>query len=148
MRKFLLLFIAAITLISCECDLEWERNMPYYPNPGLTLHEEDLWGTWQSSDLKFGYNDVKEFVISRKRPGEANVNLQTPPYTARFNKTYYYLLDGKILTFVSKYADEYGQYDGPYKFKVLKMYTCEVILQDCGNGRKYTIACRSACSGY
>lgn len=148
MKKLFLLTLCLVALVSCECPYEWEKNSPYYPNKGLTLCEEDLWGTWQSSDLKFGQNEVKEFVISRLKPGVANVNLQTPPYTGRFNRTYIYVLDGKFLYFKSKYPDEYGQYDGPYKFKVLEAYTCEVYLQDCYTGERYTIAYRSACNGY
>ena len=148
MRKLSLLMLYLAALISCECPYEWDSNKPYYPNNNLTFHEEDMWGTWQSSDLKFGDKDVKEFVISRKRPGEANVNLQIPPHTERYNKTYKYVLDGKFLYFQSKYTDEYGKYDGPYKFRILEFYTCEVTLQDCWTGKKYTIACHSACNGF
>jgi hypothetical protein len=149
MKKFILLIAALLTFASCECDYEWYSNKPYYQNKGLTLMQEDLYGTWQSSDLMFGEYSVKEIVISRSRPGYANVNLQQEPYTGRWNATYQYVLDGKFLYFqsVSRVADGMPE-DGPYKFKVLEVYTCEIVLQNCYNSKKATIAFRSACNGY
>jgi hypothetical protein len=149
MKKLVLLFGLLFLLTSCECNYDWERNKPYYQNTGLTLMQEDLYGTWQSSDLMFGDYSVKEIVISRSRPGYANVNLQQEPYTGRWNATYQYVLDGKFLYFqsVSRGADGMPE-DGPYKFKVLEVYTCEIVLQNCYNSKKATIAFRSACNGY
>lgn len=145
----LLMAWAFIMAVSCECPYEWDRNRPYYPTKGLTLTHEDLYGTWQSSDLKFGNYSVKEFVITRQRPGYANMNLQEEPYTGRWNATYLYVLDGKYLYFQSVNKDRYGNpEDGPHKFQVLEFLPCEVLLQNCYNGKKATIAFRSACSGY
>ena len=148
MKKLLILFVSAILLTACDCPYAEYDKSPYYPTRGLTFTEEDLYGTWQSSNLKFGNKSVKEFVITRQKRGYANVNLQEEPYTRRWNETYKYVLDGKFLYFQSINRDKYGQYDGPYKFKIIEFMTCEVILQDCYNGKKCTIAFRSTDSGF
>jgi hypothetical protein len=149
MKKLFILLVSVVLLTACECPYDWDSNKPYYPTNGLTLTQEDLYGTWQSSDLMFGNYSVKEFVITRQQPGYANMNLQEEPYTRRWNSTYIYVLDGKFLYFQSYNEDRYGNpEDGPYKFKVLEFLPCEVVLQDCYSGKKATIAYRSACSGY
>ena len=149
MKKLFILLVSVVLLTACECPYAWREESPYYQTKGLTLMQEDLYGTWQGSELMFGDYEVKEIVISRQRRGLANVNLGHRYETGTWNATYQYVLDGKFLYFQSYTKDRYGNpEDGPHKFKVIEFMSRDLVLQDCYNGKKGVMQFCNACSGY
>ena len=151
MRKLLVFLVSVLLLTSCECwdwdcgkSSRYDRCYVYNERNGQTFRDEDLLGTWGCTDIMFGNNEVKEFVVSHL--GEANMLLQGHGTVSRFNRTYKYVLSGKYLRFQSKYPDEYGWVDGPYEFKIVAYLPGSLFLQD-GRGT-HEVRFYSACSGY
>ena len=151
MKKLLVFLVSVFVLTSCDRRIDWDngrsyrsRNKYYTSKDNSTFRQEDLIGTWGCTDIVFGRNDVKEFVVTHV--GEANMLLQGYKTVSRFNRTYKYVLSGKYLTFQSKYPDEYGIIDGPYEFKIVEYLPGSLFLQD-GRGI-HEVRLYGVCSGY
>ena len=138
MKKLLVILASVVLLTACECPYKEEcetrctkTKVVYFGT--LSFYEEKLFGYWGVSDpMRFGNEYVKMITITDY--GLANIQLQDPKYTDRYNRTYQYVYSGTYITFY-----ELGSYGRGYEFKLTDYKPGSLWLRD--SFGKYELRC-------
>ena len=127
----LFLFVAALTLLSCECPYLEEQNSPYYRNKGNHLTADLLPGLWQCYyPMYVGNVEFKEVKIFSN--GKADIIMEDVGGSAYYAETFKWRYDGNYLSFTKG--------NTTYQFQIIGYLFPELYLRD--SRGKYTWACR------